>query len=652
MKEEIIERREDKYISLLKEGYITKEEFMRLMEQLNTSAQTVPKQPKKQRKQFTFSFPSVLKKAVPVVVVVLLLFSVLTFITPVSRAASPVVAYSSISDGEQFVDVIPGEGVYLTVNVSDSDGNLQSVDIYTNASGSWSSIYSSGALGGVSYHNTSSFLVSSWLGSWTRYWFNITANDGSDTEFVYSFTTEYVFGLPQMSTFSEQNLYGPRVIKTGNDEYFTSYMDESDNYDTHGLEHIHSTGWALDTTDESSDCNNDNVGLGTWNCQLLEYANEIYQWSSSASGGNSLYYKIWKYNFTDNTWSLVRTASEIYSGNYYNTARTSAPGVTIDYYNGKYYMLVSNNVYCGSSSQDKGYTDLIFGSCEGGSWIFSKIGSDIISSSGCYQNYYWQTSCVYNSYLYYFYIDREGELTFSYFDGVSFNVVLADYEDLTDVRKDVHGGMCAITDLTNNQVVLVYVDKNDDLVYRVTDNITGLSAKHLILDGDEYGDFYGIDGHYIDSRITVWFSSNYDKSVYNIYSISAPDYVSTETGLESHNRIQFPDAQPQETNVFSEVVGFKNINNRDILNVTWHFEDIGDISLANNVRVWSNMSGSWQSWSVGSDGNTSKIDISTVKGSEWQPGETLYWKFEILNVGSVAETLHATDEDIYMLIEF
>jgi len=36
MKEEIIERREDKYISLLKEGYITKEEFMHLMEQLNT----------------------------------------------------------------------------------------------------------------------------------------------------------------------------------------------------------------------------------------------------------------------------------------------------------------------------------------------------------------------------------------------------------------------------------------------------------------------------------------------------------------------------------------------------------------------------------------------------------------------------------------
>ena len=188
----------DEEAELLRKQVEEKQEIERLTKLLKQKEQEVKQLKSKIKPQFTFNFPSVLKKAVPVVVVVLLLFSVLTFITPVSRAASPVVAYSSITDGEQFVDVIPGEGVYLTVNVSDSDGNLQSVDIYTNASGSWSSIYSSGALGGVSYHNTSSFLVSSWTGSWTRYWFNITANDGSDTEFVYSFTTEYVWGQPHI----------------------------------------------------------------------------------------------------------------------------------------------------------------------------------------------------------------------------------------------------------------------------------------------------------------------------------------------------------------------------------------------------------------------------------------------------------------------
>ena len=224
MKEEIIARREDKYISLLKEGYITKEEFMHLMEQLNTSAQTVPKQqpkPKRQKPHFKLQLPSVLKKVVPVAITVLLLFSVLMFITPISRAAAPVVAYSSISNGATFVDVVPGEGVYLTVNVSDGDGNLQSVDIYTNASGSWSSIYSSGALGGVSYHNTSSFLVSEWLGSWTKYWFNITANDGSDTEFLYSFTTEYVWGQPRLILLDDDvSISRAVILKNDTNDYY------------------------------------------------------------------------------------------------------------------------------------------------------------------------------------------------------------------------------------------------------------------------------------------------------------------------------------------------------------------------------------------------------------------------------------------------
>ena len=63
------------------------------------------------------------------------------------------------------------------------------------------------------------------------------------------------------------------------------------------------------------------------------------------------------------------------------------------------------------------------------------------------------------------------------------------------------------------------------------------------------------------------------------------------------------------------------------------------------------MSGSWQSWDVGADQNTSEIDISAVKGSEWMPGETLYWKIEILNTGNVAETLHTNDNDIWYIVD-
>ena len=134
--------------------------------------------------------------------------------------------------------------------------------------------------------------------------------------------------------------------------------------------------------------------------------------------------------------------------------------------------------------------------------------------------------------------------------------------------------------------------------------------------------------------------------------ITAPDYTEVTSGINTTlNRIQFPDAIPNQQHVNSTVFAIKNINDRAIENITWHVGDIGDIQTASNVKVWSNMSGTWQSWSVGSDQNTSEIDISAVKGSEWQPGETLYWKLEILDIGSVPEDLHANDEDIWYIVD-
>jgi len=64
------------------------------------------------------------------------------------------------------------------------------------------------------------------------------------------------------------------------------------------------------------------------------------------------------------------------------------------------------------------------------------------------------------------------------------------------------------------------------------------------------------------------------------------------------------------------------------------------------------MSGSWdKSWLVGADHNTTKIDISAYKGSEWLPGETLYWKLEILDVGDVPEDLHSGDNNVWCKLD-
>ncbi|RLF94345.1 hypothetical protein DRN52_05250, partial [Thermococci archaeon] len=66
-------------------------------------------------------------------VAVVVLMSVMYVLPePVKGQSPPAVSYASPSDGATFVDVIPGEGVNWTVNVTDSDGDLQRVRLLSN----------------------------------------------------------------------------------------------------------------------------------------------------------------------------------------------------------------------------------------------------------------------------------------------------------------------------------------------------------------------------------------------------------------------------------------------------------------------------------------------------------------------------------------
>ena len=616
----------DEEAELLRKQVEEKQEIERLTKLLKQKEQEVKQFKSKIKPQFTFRFPSVLKKAVPVVVVVLLLFSVLTFITPVSKAASPVVAYSSITDGEQFVDVVPGEGVYLTVNVSDSDGNLQSVDIYTNASGSWSSIYSSGALGGVSYHNTSSFLVSEWTGSWTKYWFNITANDGSDTEFLYSFTTEYVWGQPRLIALNDSVTVNRAVILKN---------DTSDYYiwsDMNGVKCVR--------TDDLSKT----VLLSP---ESVTTSGPVYN-SFIYNNTPHVYYKsgyLYYAYYDGSSWHTGSTGIQQAPSASGHTAHSY--GADVKYYDGKWQIATgygdSGGVYMNSymrtySSSTPYSAGTLLKSIQVGHWPSS------------YSFYPYPSLAIYKGLLHCVWHkynsrgDGDDDLYWWTYDGAS-------WTDQGKLALDIDDGGCAVVhDIRNDNLVLFYINGSNVLKYRVYDG-SSWSTNYTVFTPVSGRDINYLNAEYIDGRVIVTFSYNL-RGNYNVYYIASPEYV-YESGFNTTlHRIQWVDAAPNANNVNSTVVSFKNMNDRDIKNVTWHFEDIGDITVANNIRVWSNMSGSWQSWNVGSDGNTSKIDISTVKGSEWSPGETLYWKFEILNVGNVAETLHATDEDIYMLIEF
>jgi len=602
----------DEEAELLRKQVEEKQEIERLTKLLKEKEQEVKQLKSKIKPQFTFNFPSVLKKAVPMVVVVLLLFSVLTFITPVSRAASPVVAYSSISDGEQFVDVIPGEGVYLTVNVSDSDGNLQSVNIYTNASGSWASIYSSGSLGGVSYHNTSSFLVSSWTGSWTKYWFNITANDGSDTEFVYSFTTEYIWGQPRLIALDDSVTVNRAVILKNdtNDYYIWS--------DPGSVKCVRS-----DDLSKTVLLSPESVTTGgpVYNSFIYNNMPHVYYYRRSGD-----YYYLYYAYYDGSSWQTGSTG--IQQGGSY--------GADVKYYDGKWQIataVYSAGRYMRTYSSSSPYT--------AGTLLKSEYLPGTAYPYPSLAIYKGLLHCVWHQYAS---NGGDDDLHWWTYDGAS-------WTDQGKLALDIDTGGCAIVhDIRNDNLILFYISGSNVLKYRVYDG-SSWSTDYTVFTPVSGKDIQYLNAEYVDGRVIVTFGYNL-RGNYNVYYIATPEYV-YESGFNTTlHRIQWVDAAPNANNVNSTVVSFKNMNDRDIKNITWHFEDIGDITVANNVRVWSNMSGSWQSWNVGADRNTSKIDISAVKGSEWQPGETLYWKFEILNVGSVAETLHATDEDIYMLIEF
>jgi len=61
------------------------------------------------------------------------------------------------------------------------------------------------------------------------------------------------------------------------------------------------------------------------------------------------------------------------------------------------------------------------------------------------------------------------------------------------------------------------------------------------------------------------------------------------------------------------------------------------------------MGGSWQGWLCDANGDTTEIDISAIKGSEWTPGETLIFRLEIIDVGMADEDLHTTDGMFYKI---
>ena len=555
-----------------------------------------------------------------VICMVTMMFTV--FVTRVT-AAAPAVNFADPDDEGTFADTNDGDGANWCVNVTDANTDLAWVKLYANDSGDWVLFYDSGALGGVAYHNASG-QNGNWTGSWTMYWYNISANDGTTYNATYSFTTAYQWGDVQMVYLDDTKQYSSSVmLKNASSDYYL---------------------WALNPILQNNQIMEKTSNSGTnWSLESASYVTSllpVYLFNSFtynnqpsvfyAKHNNNLFRAF--LNWSSGNWENDDTSLQQVSGD------AEGWGADIVYYDGKWQLITGlvarMRHYYGTFPDD---------------WT---LVSEIVPVDGSVTRKYFPSVAVVNGVLHLVYRNHGEDLQWQTYDGVAWTDHGNIGGDTLDLTGDAHCSM--LKDPVNNQLACVYIDTSGDLRYRVTDNTTSWSDSSLILSKGAYDIRYP-HVEFMDSRLVITFSYNL-RGNYNIYTISAPDYSGRISGFNTvYNRIQFPDANPDDTNVNSTVFSLKNIDNRSIFTIMWHFEDIGEIANASNFEVWTNMSGAWTSiGTTDAGGDVATLDISGLMagGGEWIVGQKTWWKVEILAVGSVSEDIHTTDEDIYYKVTF
>lgn len=559
----------------------------------------------------SISLRSSTRKAIASFVALSLVLISIMFFAPTVFAAEPAINYADPAGDSRFADTQDGDGVNWVVNVTD-DGDLQWVKLYSNDSGAWLEFYDSGALDGVDYHNASG-TNGNWTGSWTKYWYNISADDGTTYDTTYNFTTRYQWGYPEMAKFGGGTIsyqMGGMPYKNNTGEYYLSVYDYT-NLDVEVKKSATGTNWSLMGTSDVD--TNAETGTGVWD--FFTYNNE----PAFFYVGADEYVRIAHTSNGGSSWTTTSTGIE-----YTDHVR----GCAIEYYDGYWQLAI------GAGTHLRHY--------RGTPWSTWTQLSDL----GAADTWAVPSLALLDGTLHLVYKDGPDEhLRWKTYNGVT-------WTDKGVIDADISYGCSMVKDPVNQQLICVYVNGAGDLVYRITDNTTSWSSDYTI--GTD-SSFYYPQVNFMDARLVIAVSWN-KRGTWNIYTISAPGYVERTSGLNTiYNRIQWPDAAPDDVHVNSTVFSMKNIDNRSINTIQWHFEDIGEITVASNIEMWTNMSGSWASiGTCDADGNVSTLDISDemAGGAEWIVGQTIYWKAEILAIGSISEDIHTTDEDIWYKITF
>jgi len=566
----------------------------------------------------------------------MIIFGALAFIE-VTRAAAPSITYAYPSNGATFVSVWRGHGVNITVNVTDADGDLNKLVLKWNDSGTWKTFYDSGALGGVSYHNVT-VLNSNFTGSWTTYEWQICAYDTSWTNTTYSFTTEYVWGGSVI-------IFGDFRASQNNMDLSVMYKNNTNDYylwvGNASIDAKHSSqGWNWITISKQD------ITTGKYPYNAFTYNGQPYLYYYDSG---YLKYVTWNGNSWINGNTNISQQGNTGYSHYYPKY---AYGGDAKYYNGKWIVVAGYASTSGTSlylrfySSNSPISSLSYETTLDSGYQYESI-------SNVYQASFMPSLNILNGKLILTYVDADRDLHWQVYDGVN-------WVDKGDIEADLGSGneiqghwQSAVKDPVNNQIVCVYINASGNMYYRtLTDPDGTWSEPHLIFQPESGYEIKYPHVQYIDHRIVITFAYNI-RGNYNIYMITAPEYLSSASGiLKQYNRIQFPDATPNQKNVNSSVFYFENINSRAINWINWSFSDIGSIQCENNIRLWGSTDNS--TWvAIGTTDTNGYINMTSTAwagGLPWQAGEIRYFKLEILDVGNVPEDLHSNDAGIVLKV--
>ena len=587
------------------------------------------------------------RKFISGIIVGAIIFGSISFYAELTRASAPAINYISPSNGATFVDIYNG-AVNYTVNVTDADGDLQKVELWSNCTsdGTWAKFYDSGALGGVNYHNASGYNTNWSISGKLIYW-RICTYDGAWTNYTYSFRNEWAFNkYPIAVVGGGGNYYGPCIAKDrDNPSYLLTYYDVTNNrimykYSTNGTDWMSIEGQDTGLNEYIRPDKEQTVYRGS---DIYFYNNSFFTIYASSSENDKKYrLGIGEYNLSSWNYHLYNIYPCYYSG---ITSYVTSSGFSMEYYSGKWILL--SPVYSDSSGGSQDLNGYSLDNPESTSYTFLYAIDNDIGDNDVVKSY--TTSEVYNGLLYFAYVDEQSScITWGTFDGNTWSIkgtLASGYDSL---------GLTLVHDKLNDVLVAIYCNATNQLVYRVTTDGNTWSDEHVIPlpSGWEAIDCYA---SYFDQRINLVFAGKPSgSSTYAIYMLTYP-YLEPEEGIDFvTGRIRFPDATPNQHNVNSTVFKIRNVGNRTIDWIKINWSSFGDIQTANNIRVWGSLDNS--SWTVigtlDASGNLTINATTWASGMPLNPREYRYMKFEILNVGSVAETTHVADYSIRWIIHF